>query len=91
MDKFKKFYAVIITVLFIALALSCKTLDTPSVTNFFNSVEKLKTAYCSESLLHVREEILVKIHEHYPDYPAHGFCGYVLPEIIVDVPGAEVG
>lgn len=77
-NQFTKIYTVAITIVAIVLAAGCKNFDAPSVTNFFSTVEQLKTAYCAESAADVRAKIIAKIRESHPDYPEHGFCSFTV-------------
>lgn len=72
-------YSVIVTICLAAVLFSCSTFNAPTVEHFFSNVQKLKTAYCSETAAPVREAILAKIRESHPEYPEHGFCGMLAP------------
>jgi hypothetical protein len=77
-DKYKNLILGILSGVLIVLLLSCKSLSVPDIKTFFYNVDKLKTAYCAESMADVRAGILAKIHEKHPEYPEHGFCGIAL-------------
>lgn len=80
MANFAKFYTAITTVLLIALAASCKSIEPPDFKTFISNAQKIEAIYCGDNFAAERAQLIAKIRERHPDYPDNGLCGFADPK-----------